>query len=258
MALVKDLYLAAKHHLKEKKRSLALKLAAEILFVDCGLKPGFLYDLSGAGVEEIQGYLKALHQMGFIKGPLHVLNMADTVLIVNVSSTVSYLRLLLDREDLHVIDVSAKLKQPEMFNQDRLCQIRSQLSDLLTLLKPNQDTKPDIISIGDIPCPEWNLCTMFGFLLHFPAVYWFDTSKSFENCLSFTPLKHFTVQTTCPKVGLQKIQVYSFTIPESVYQSVQTLLQTWIEGLRQMFHAQGHFTDLEIITETVTLPAVAL
>lgn len=251
--------MAAKHHLKEKKRLLALKLAAGILFVDCGLKPGFLYDLSGAGAEQIQGYLKNLHQIGFIKGPLHVLNMADTVLIMNVSSTMSYLRLLLDKKDLHVIDVSAQLKQPEMLNQqDRLCQIKSHLSDLLTILKPYQDIQPEIITVADIPCPEWNLCTMFGFLLHFPAVYWFDTSENFENCLSFMPLKHFTVQTTCPKVGLQKMQVYSFTIPEIVYPTVQTLMQTWIEGLRQVFHAQSHFTDLEIITETVTLPAVAL
>lgn len=258
MSLVNDLHLAAKNHLKEKKRSLALKLAAEILFVDSGLKPGVLYDLNGAGVDQIRRYLKELHQMSFIKGPLHVLNISDTLLIMNMTSTVSYLRLLLDRNDLYVIDVSAQLKQPEMFTNDRLCLIRSQLSDLMTLLKPYQDTNPDIISVGDISCPEWNLCTMFGFLLNFPAVYWFDTSKSFENCLSFTPLKRFTVQTTCSKVGLQKIQVYSFTVPESVYQSVQTLLQTWTESLGQMFHAQGYFTDLEIITETVTLPAVAL
>ncbi|KAM5181644.1 UPF0739 protein C1orf74 homolog isoform 1-T5 [Mantella aurantiaca] len=258
MSLLKDLHLAARHHLEERKTSLALKLAAEILFVDCGLKPAFLYDLSGAGVLQIQGYLKELHQLGFISGPLHVLNMADTIVIINVSSTVSYLSSLLEREDLHVIDVSAQLKQPEMFNQDRLCQIRSHLSDLLVLLKPHQDTQPGIISAADITCPEWNLCTMFGFLLHFPVVYWFDASKSFENCLSFTPLKHFTVQTTCPEVGLQKIQVYSFTIPESIYQSVQTLLQMWTKGLRQMFCTQSHFTDLEIITETVTLPAVAL
>ncbi|CAI9623057.1 unnamed protein product [Staurois parvus] len=258
MSLMRDLHLAAKHHLEERKRSLALKLAAEILFVDCGLKPGFLYDLSGAGVVQIQGYLKELHRLGFIKGPLHVINMADTVLIINVSSTVSYLGLVLDREDLHVIDVSAQLKHPEMFKKDKLCHIRSQLSDLLTLLKPYQDIKPDSISVVHIPCPEWNLCTMFGFLLHFPVVYWFDTSKSFENCLSFTPLKHFTVQITCPKIGLQKIQVYSFTVPESVYQFVQTLLQKWIKGLRQMFNMQGHFTDLEILTETVMLPAVAL
>ncbi|XP_072281590.1 UPF0739 protein C1orf74 homolog [Pyxicephalus adspersus] len=259
MSLIKDLHLAAKHHLKERKRSLALKLAAEILFVDCGLKTSFLYDLNGASVVQIQEYLKELHQMGFIKRPLHVLSIADNILIINVSRTLSYLRLLLDTEDLYVIDVSAQLKQPEMFNQDRLCEIKSQLLDLLTLLRPYQYIKPEKISVADIPSPGWNLCTMFGFLLHFPAVYWFDTSKNFDNCLSFTPLKHFTVQTVCPKIGLQKIPVYSFSIPESVYDSVQALLQTWINGLRQMIHVHSSdFKDLEIITETVTLPTVAL
>ncbi|XP_068121686.1 UPF0739 protein C1orf74 homolog isoform X2 [Hyperolius riggenbachi] len=258
MSLVKKLHLAAKHHLKERKSLLALKLAAELLFVDCGMKPSYLYDLNTADVSQIQGYLKELLQMGFIQGPLHVLNMASTVLIINVSNSIPYLRLLLHSENLHVIDVSAHLKQPKLFTHKQLCQIRSQLSEILTYLKPCQGTEPGTVSVVNIPCLEWNLCTIFGLLLQYPAAYWFDTTESCENCLPFTPLKHFTVQTSCPTVGLKSVQVYSFTVPESVYQSMQTPLQVWSKDLWQMFHRQGHFTDLEIITETVTLPAVAL
>ncbi|XP_075052329.1 UPF0739 protein C1orf74 homolog isoform X2 [Mixophyes fleayi] len=258
MSLIMDLHSAAKNHLKGLKRSFALKLAAEILSVDCGLKPCFLYDFSAAGKLQIQAYLQELQQMGFIKGPLHVLNMSETILIIRVSRAVSCLSTLLQSQDLHVMDVSAWLQQPKIFNQDQLCHIRCHLLDLLTYLRPYLDEQPGTISLGDIICPEWNLCTMFGFLLHYPAVYWFDTTKNFENCLSLIPLKRFIVQTTCSKIDLHTMQMYSFTIPESIYFSLQLPLQAWSKDLRHMFHGQDHFTDLEILTETVILPAVAL
>ncbi|XP_075706812.1 UPF0739 protein C1orf74 homolog [Rhinoderma darwinii] len=258
MSLIMDLHAAAKQHLKGCRRSLALRLAAETLAVDCGLKPCFLYDLGAADVSQIQGYLKQLHQVGFLQGPLHILNLAGTILLINVPKATSCLAMLLNSGELHVIDVSAKLKHPEVFAQDRLWKIHSQLSDLLKHLTPYQSEPPGTVSIADIPATEWNLCTMFGFLLHYPAVYWFDTSRNFENCLSFTPLKHVTVKTTCSKIGLHKLQVYSFTIPETVYHTLQLLLQAWTERLKRSFHGQCHFTDLEITMETVTLPAVAL
>ncbi|KAG9465754.1 hypothetical protein GDO78_017767 [Eleutherodactylus coqui] len=141
------------------------------------------------------------------------------------------------------------LKYPEMFSQDRLWRTQIQLSDLLTHLTPYQTELPGTISVVDIPSTEWNLCTMFGFLLHYHAVYLFDTTKNFENCLSFTPLKRITVETTCCQMGLHKLQVYSFTIPESVYQTLQSFLQAWTEHLRPVSHeppSLGGLGDLEI------------
>ncbi|KAG9485510.1 UPF0739 protein C1orf74 homolog [Eleutherodactylus coqui] len=258
MPVTVDLHSAAKQHLKGCKRSSALRLAAEILAVDCGLKTSFLYDFGAADILQIQRYLKELHQIGFIQGPLHILDMEGTVLIINVPRTASYLTMLQNSGELHVIDVSATLEYPEMFAQDRLWRIQSQLSDLLTHLTPYQTELPGTISVADIASTEWNLCTMFGFLLHYPAVYWFDTTKNFENCLSFTPLKRITVESTCCQIGLHKLQVYSFTIPESVCQNLQPLLQAWTERLKHEFDGQSHFTDLKVIMETVMLPAVAL
>ncbi|XP_056414943.1 UPF0739 protein C1orf74 homolog [Hyla sarda] len=258
MSLIPDLFSAAKQHLKGCKKSFALRLAAQILAVECGLKPCFLYDLSAADILQVQRYLKELHQIGFIQGPLHIINVEGTILIINVPRAASYLAMLLNSRELHVIDVSATLSHPEVLAQDRLGSIQSQLSDLLTLLTPYQSELPGTISVADIPSTEWNLCTIFGFLLHYPTVYWFDTTRNFENCLSFAPLKHVSVETTCSTIGLHKLQVYSFSIPESVYHTVQLFLQAWTESLKDTFGGQCHFTDLNIIMETVTLPAVAL
>lgn len=258
MSLIVDLQSAAKHHLKGCKRSFALRLAAEILAVDCDLKPCFLYDLGAAEVLQIQRYLKELHHIGFIQGPLHILNLEGTILIINVPRATSYLAMLLNSGELHVVDVSSTLKHPEVCAQDRLWIIQSQLSDLLTHLTPYQRELPGSISTAEIASTEWNLCTIFGFLLRYPAVYWFDTARNFENCLPFTPLKRVTVETTCSKIGRQKLQLYSFTLPESVYHTLQLLLQDWTENLKRAFDEQCHFKDLKIVMETVTLPAVAL
>ncbi|KAM4796772.1 UPF0739 protein C1orf74 homolog [Rhinophrynus dorsalis] len=262
-SLQEDLHSAASRHLKEQKKraismSLSLNLAAEILAVDCGLKPCFLYDYSTSGVHQIWSYLKELQHMGLILGHLHILNVAENILIINVPRAISYLGTLLHSEDLHLIDVSASLHQPVMFSQNQVHQIRSQLVELINHLKPYQSEQPASISVGDIQSPVWNLCTMFGFLLHFPATYWFDTVRGFENCLSLTPLRRFTVQATCSRIGNHRVQIYSFTVPECVYQYMHAHLEDWSEKLKQTFHGQSHFIDLEIITDTVTLTAVAL
>ncbi|KAM8976787.1 UPF0739 protein C1orf74 homolog [Pelodytes ibericus] len=263
MSLQEKLRSAANSHLKEqKKRSFSVKfslnLAAEILSVDCGLKPCFLYDYNGVGTNQIQSYLKELQHTGFIKEHLHILNIADNILIINVTRTISYLNTLLEKTDLSLVDVSAFLSEPVLFKQNNVSQIHSQLTQLLETLKPYQGGQPDTISVGDTEPVEWNLCTIFGLLLNFPAVYWFDTARGFENCLSLVPLRHFSVRAHCAVIGLTKVQIYSFTIPESVFCYLQKHLEEWTEKLKMTFLGQKHFTDLEIIEDTVTLTAVAL
>ncbi|KAE8622747.1 hypothetical protein XENTR_v10005359 [Xenopus tropicalis] len=260
-SLHKHLLSAARYHLKETKRMsmmVALNLAAEILAVDCGLKPCFLYDYTTSGVQQICSYLKELQNLGLIVGHLHILNIEETILIINVTKAVSYLETLLHSQDLHLIDVSNYLSQPELVSSNQVPQIHAQLAELLGHIKPYQSGQPASVSVGGIQSPEWNLCTMFGFLLQFPSTYWFDTQKGFENCLSFTPLRLFTVQANCSRIGHQSVQIYSFTVPECVYQATQVHLEDWSKSLKQAFNEQIYFTDLEIITNTVSLPSVAL
>ncbi|XP_063300408.1 UPF0739 protein C1orf74 homolog [Pelobates fuscus] len=263
LSIQAELHLASKRHLKERKKrswstTSSLSLAAELLSVDCGLKPCFLYDYSGVRVHQIQSYLQELQRIGFIKGHMHTLNIADNILIINVPKTMLYLDSLLHSEDLHVMDVSASLDQPAMLSCNHVSVIRTQVTQLLDHLTPYQNEQPATVSLSDIESPQWNLCTIFGFILHFPAVYWFDTSSGFENCLSMMPLRHFTVQASCSTIGLTKAQIYSFSIPDSVYDCLQKHLQEWIDTLKQKFLGQSDFTDLKIAVNTVTLKAVTL
>ncbi|KAG8450900.1 hypothetical protein GDO86_003244 [Hymenochirus boettgeri] len=260
LCLHKKLHSVAKCYLKMKKMStsVSLNLAAKIIAVDCGLKPCFLYDYSTSGVQQIRSYIKELQHMRIILGHLLILNIAENILIINVSEAVSYLQALLHDHDLHLIDVSASLSQPVMFSPNQVLEIRTHIADLLDILKQYQHAQPDSVSVDEIQSPGWNLCTMFGFLLHFPAPYWFSTVKGFDNCLSLTPLRHFSVQANCSRICHQAVQIYSFTVPECVYQALKLHLEKWTEWLRQTFHSQTDFTDLNIVTDTVILTAVAL
>ncbi|NP_001088680.2 UPF0739 protein C1orf74 homolog [Xenopus laevis] len=260
-SLHKDLLSAARNHLKHTKRMsmmAALNLAAEILAVDCGLKPCFLYDYTTSGVQQICSYLKELQHIGLIVGHLHILNVEENILIINVTKAVSYLETLLHSQDLHLIDVSNNLSQPMLVSSDQVPQIHAHIAELIAQIKPYQSGQPASVSVGGVQSPEWNLCTMFGFLLQFPLAYWFDTAQDFENCLSFMPLRLFTVRANCSRISHQRVQIYSFTVPECVYQPMQMHLEDWSQNLRQAFEEQNHFTDLKIITDTVTLPSVAL
>ncbi|XP_010081632.1 PREDICTED: UPF0739 protein C1orf74 homolog [Pterocles gutturalis] len=80
-----------------------------------------------------------------------------------------------------------------------------------------------------------------------------------ENCLALTPLRVFTVQASCRRIkdGL-RVQVYSFSIPESLCAELEEVLGAWCDDLREAFSAQSDFVDLCISSEVVSLPAVAL
>ncbi|XP_053562618.1 UPF0739 protein C1orf74 homolog [Bombina bombina] len=254
---------AAVRHLKQtKKRSFSLpvtlKLAADVLAVDCGLKPCFLYDYSAAGVSQIESYVKELQHLGLLQGHLHILNIEGNILIINVPMAISHLETLLHSEELPIIDVSVYLKQPVICSKNQISEIQSQLSEILHHLLQYQIKQSTITSVGDICCPDWNLCTIFGYLLGFPSTYWFDTSKSFDNCLSLMPLQHVVVHASCARIDLNKVHIYSFTVPQFVYQSLNIPLQSWKDKLHQRFNEQSNFTDLQISINTVTLAAVTL
>ncbi|XP_069731945.1 UPF0739 protein C1orf74 homolog [Phaenicophaeus curvirostris] len=115
------------------------------------------------------------------------------------------------------------------------------------------------VSSSEVVPTGWNLCTVVGVLLGYPAAYTFTAEEGGENCLAMTPLRVFTVQAACPRIkdGLM-VQIYSFSIPESLCLELKEMLDAWREELKEAFRAQSDFVDLNISSEVVSLPAVAL
>ncbi|XP_053943499.1 UPF0739 protein C1orf74 homolog isoform X2 [Cuculus canorus] len=106
------------------------------------------------------------------------------------------------------------------------------------------------VSSSEVVPTGWNLCTIVGVLLGYPAAYTFATEEGGENCLAMTLLRVFTVQAACPRIkdGLV-VQIYSFSIPESLCTELKELLDAWCEELKEAFRVQSDFVDLRILSE---------
>ncbi|XP_062999238.1 UPF0739 protein C1orf74 homolog [Elgaria multicarinata webbii] len=255
---------ASRHHLRiGKKKGLSpltsLNLAGEILAVAAGLKPAFLYDYNSAGIAQILSYIHELQIICQLECRLHVLTIAENVLIINLEIMLLLLETILLKNSVPFIDVSASQTCPGFCYPEDVNRIKGHLCEILNHMKALAADTSQMLSSSALFSAEWNLCTFFGVLLGYPAAYTFAAQKSFDNCLSLAPLRVFTVQATFCKFSSNfRVRLYSFSVPELLYPDMKIGLDTWCENLKNAFKAQKDFADLSITTEVVVLAAVAL
>ncbi|XP_007438758.1 UPF0739 protein C1orf74 homolog [Python bivittatus] len=255
---------AARHHLRTGKKkglssSTSLNVAGEVLAVAAGLKPAFLYDYNSAGTSQILDYVQHLQTILQLRCQLHVLNIAENVLIINLGLMCLCLESILLSNNVTFIDISASRPCPTFCNPENVSLIKSHLSEILNHIKAFTEDTSQTISSSEIFSTEWNLCTLFGVLLGYPASYNFPTQKSSDNCLALTPLRVFTVRATFCKISSDfRVQFYSFSIPELLYPVMKISLSAWCENLKDAFKTQKDFANLCITSEVVALAAVAL
>ncbi|XP_041051834.1 UPF0739 protein C1orf74 homolog isoform X1 [Carcharodon carcharias] len=240
-----------------------LNLSAEILAVDSEIKPAFLFDYSLAEAEQIQKYVQELQKTGLLSQDFHILSIEDNTLIVNLNKTIKHLERMLQENGLPVIDVSAHRASPRLAEACVTKQVNAQLDLILKHLKSQvverRKSESGFVSASAIFSSEWNLCTLFGFLLGFPVSYWFDFNKSFENCLSMTELRVFSASASCPRITSNlKHRMYSFSVPETLYVDLQSTIESWNRDLQSDFNKQSNFSKLSISTEIVCQPAITL
>ncbi|NXS32156.1 CA074 protein, partial [Pomatostomus ruficeps] len=146
---------------------------------------------------------------------------------------------------------------PALCAPGRASTVRGHLAALLGHLRDAEAAGAEPVTASEVVPGDWNLCTVAGALLGYPAVYTF--AEGAENCLALTPLRVFTARASCPRIqdGL-RVQIYSFSVPESLCAELGDALDAWCQQLREAFRAQSDFVDLCISSEVVSLPAVAL
>ncbi|KAM7422679.1 hypothetical protein PAMA_010634 [Pampus argenteus] len=258
----RKLFIAAAHKcLSGGRKSLSapqsLDLAAQVSAVDLGLKPALLYDSNGASAEQVQQYLNLLQFSHLVSKSLLTLDLNGNTLIVNPVSLRSNLERLLRDNSVVVINVCHSLEKPAITDRGEL---KSIAQDLLFLLRGFEQLKEDEkpLYVGK-KSEEWNLCTVFGLLLGYPVTYWFDQTKSFENCLSLTPLMVTTATVTWQAdTAGHTCCLYSFSVPAVLHNETQSDLEDWNIRLQERFQQQNVLQDLTVCQTTVTLPSVCL
>ena len=90
---------------------------------------------------------------------------------------------------------------------------------------------------------NWNGCSLFGILLGFPCVYYYDVESSDQNFLSYAQL-----------IQIQGFQydrvVASFTVPKVIYDNSDSNVNQIIENWRERFERTSQ--------ETVTFPSIVM
>ncbi|XP_029429933.1 UPF0739 protein C1orf74 homolog [Rhinatrema bivittatum] len=234
----------------------SLDLAAQLLAVDCGLRPAFLYDYSTAEVAQVRKYVEAVQATGLTQCPMHLLAIAGNILILNAERAAARLEALLGG-DIFIIDVSAWRSCPTVCDPGIVDQIKAYIRGILNHLKALEIDSAETVSLSEMCSPDWNLCTVFGILLGYPASYWFSTERGFENCLPLVPLRVFSVEASWPAIS-SRFRLYSFSVPEALCFPLEEHLDAWSENLKRALKGQTNFQDLSVTTETVSLAAVAL
>ncbi|XP_015740713.2 UPF0739 protein C1orf74 homolog [Coturnix japonica] len=237
----------------------ALQLAGEVLAVAVGLKPALLYDCGVAGPAELRNYVERLQEAGLGLCCLHLLGMEGEVLLLHPGRARRQLEAALHAHPAPFMDVAATRSSPALCGPAEAAAIRRHLEALLAHLVAVEEAANSPVSCSEVVATGWNLCTVFGVLLGYPAAYTFPVEEGAENCLALTPLRVFTVHASCLRIqGGLRVQIYSFSIPESLCMKLKEVLDAWSKELRDDFSAQSDFIDLCISSEVVSLPAVAL
>lgn len=235
-------------------RSVCLHLAGEVLAVARGLKPALLYDYSCAEAAALRSYLEELQALGFLTLGLHVLEIGEDSLIVSPAHACQHLEQVLGGAAAFV-DVSSSQPRPSICSLDQLQDLKAVMAEILAHLRGLHLSLE--VSHSRLLASDWNLCTVFGVLLGYPVPYTFRLNQADDNCLGLTPLRVFTARISW-LLDQPPVLLYSFSIPENLFQAVRDVLNTWEKDLRTQFRTQNDFADLSISSETITLPAVAL
>lgn len=240
-----------------KKRlppSTCLDVTVQIMAVDLGVKPALLYDSNAASPEQLHLYLSSLQESGVVTNSLRILSIDDNTFIFNPATVQSHLDELLKSKSLLLIDVCPSRKQPVLAGFEK------RTEDMIKSLSGVfMNEIYSVILMGEELYSDWNLCTLFGILLGYPASYWFDQTNGFGNCLCMTPLVVCTVWITWQIHDINhRCCLYSFSVPEELWSDVQSHMQQWMDHLRERFNKQTVLTDLCFSRDAVTLPSVTL
>lgn len=222
-------------------------IANDILCVAEGLKPCFLFDHALLSSQTMKTFLTECVSHGLIPpDKLGIMVACEDLLIYNKTVTMH----LLSGPTPMLIDVTNRSKNPRILDNLQSTDILSAISEQVKKALKASDLTEDI-SVYTINTDDINITTLFGYLLGYPCVYWFDTNDQTENCLGMEPLQVFTVSTnlqSTPHVA------YSFSVPSKLKPQLRTHIENWTSQLRR----QNMNRTLELLERCVTLSAVAL
>lgn len=238
-------------HLGRKNRHHTLDIIHNLVAVDRSVKRAYLLDFGINSVDDLIKLLDDLVRSKCLKSQLNIYHMEMDVVIIN-PQCFQCLQEVDFGSNVLIINVSSSLEKPKITCLND-CSVFTDIQEFVRKLPFYKNS----VSKFKINTLDVNLTTIFGLMLGYPFIYWFDKNSEL-NCLSMLPLRCCEVRWTLDIEGVPNTSdnthtIFSFSIPEClVDENVKTKLEKWFELRKE------HDDCLQLSSRTETLPAVAL
>lgn len=219
-------------------------LAQQLHSIERGLKTGFIWDFACFSAAQANDLLTKLKEAKLVNNSLLAFQIGEDFGFFDCSRIDE-----IKFDNFAFVDISNHLICPVVLEkssqnskiiQQTLNSIRAQIQHSI----PNKILKLDFDStVHCIP-------TVFGLLIGYPVVYWYDVAQSDQNCLSGVPLTVFQVGWR-PRFGASfTTPAVSFSVPCCVLEIVQPSLDLWKQKAAD---SEFHLTSFSKTLDTVVL-----
>lgn len=235
-------------------------IAANVISVSSGFKDAYLFDQGSVCPEIMQNFLDAVQEAGLVSS-LDVLDLGDLFVIHRERLKKQCHS---DQHDcfrrIKFVDVSPVMDEPRLVTDESergaiTDQLRVLTDSLLSVLSAPSCSFPK----GKVITPELPTdlsgCTLFGYLLGYPVIYWIsDSDPHSSNCLGMVPLRRYSVDLSTRELPPQTVS--SFTIPQKLKESVLKEVAQWKQRFTSTCSGEG--VKVTFNEETAALSQVAL
>ena len=272
------------------KLSILQYVTANMLAVVLGIKPSFLLDKCNISSEKFAKVASILLLNTKSMNEKHLFRILlfenGEIFFINIASCIDLMRSnlenLLNRNGdsaehsrSRIVNIHNSLNEPKVISGQDSLKIERIYLNLLEMLEKFAETDTSIPKDNKTVLvhrcvfhSDSNLCTVYGLLLNYPIVYWFDNLISEETCLDMTPL-------SVVKVGLlfssncmlksdaqslktkNMIEIYSFSFPKNLHACLIVNLQKWktalIEKISPIFDTNYCFQELTVTASSLAL-----
>lgn len=218
---------------KGKKRLKNISdISINLIALKVGLKPSVLWDFCSVDVEKLTFVLRNAFEVRTHE--LSILEVNGDLFVCEIPSLVRHLRQCAKNSRV-VIDVS-KNQSPCLAKSDVLNQVTEMTFSVLEQIEKLQELGTtsgqldvDFPTSGQLDVDfRWNVTTLYGLLLGFPVLYWFNHLESPDNCLSCRDLQVHSLEVTSEEFSGVPT---SFSVPSSLADDTKMAVLSWKEGL---------------------------
>lgn len=222
---VQSVYKKLQNMYKGKKRLKNISdISINLIALIVGLKPSVLWDFCFADVEKLKALLKLAFEEETHK--LGIVQVNGDLFVCELAALVRHLKHSVQKPPV-IVDVSKENPSACLANCGTVNKVQEMTNSVIEQLQELGQSKE--LAVVELKIDlSWNITTLYGLLLGFPVLYWFNHLQSSDNCLSCQDLQVHSIEVISDKFSGSPT---SFSVPLSLSSLTEKAVLTWWEEL---------------------------